>query len=139
MPHSQGFPVLDDQRIATRSQFRPICWARETDLKGHCFPRDRAPDRCYRIQFQRVFFFVFTSYKPAAVGNLKQPLLPYHPSTESSSIGRSQLYVRNNSHVASITNKVSNSLAKRLALHQIFPPYSRTAFTSPPFTSHPGV
>jgi hypothetical protein len=31
--------------------------------------------------------------KPTAVGNLRQPVPPYHPSTESSSMG-SQLYVR---------------------------------------------
>jgi hypothetical protein len=29
-----------------------------------------------------------------AVGNLKQPVLPYHPSTKSSSISHSQLYVK---------------------------------------------
>jgi hypothetical protein len=34
------------------------------------------------------------SYKPAAVGNLEQPVLPYHPSTGYSSIRRSQLYVK---------------------------------------------
>ncbi len=60
-----------------------------------------------------------------------------HPSTESSSIGRSPLYV---SHTASITNKVSNSSAKRRAPHQISPQfYSSTAFASPPFPSRPGM
>jgi hypothetical protein len=55
------------------------------------------------------------------VGNLKQPL-PYHPSTKSSSISHSQLYVKKTSHAGSITNKVSNSSAKRRAPHQIDPP-----------------
>ena len=52
-------------------------------------------------------------YKPAAVANLKQL---YHPSAESSltsTIGRSQLYVKKNSHAASMANKVSNSSAKK--------------------------
>ena len=31
-------------------------------------------------------------YKPATVGDLKQPVLPYHPTIKSSSIGRSQLH-----------------------------------------------
>ena len=43
--------------------------------------------------------------------SLKQPVHPYHLSTESSSIGR--LYVKKNSHAASITNKASNSSAKK--------------------------
>jgi hypothetical protein len=69
----------------------------------------------------------------SAVGNLKQPALPYHPSTESPSIPRPQLYVKKISHAASITNKVLKSLAKRPGSHQISPPYSGTAFASPPF------
>jgi hypothetical protein len=79
---------------------------------------------------------VGASYKPAAMGNLEQPVLPYHPSTESSSIGRSQLYVKTNSHAISITNKVSNtSTAKMRAPHQISLPYSSTAFAPPPSPS----
>jgi hypothetical protein len=72
-------------------------------------------------------------YKPAAVCNLEQPVLPYHPSIKSSSIGRPQLYVKKNSHAASITNKVSvsNISANRRAPLQISPPYSSTAFASP--------
>ena len=39
----------------------------------------------------------------------------FSPTTGCSSIGRSHLYVRKNSHAASIANKVSNSSAERRA------------------------
>ena len=64
-----------------------------------------------------------------------------HLNAESSSIDRFQLYVhvKNNSHSALITNKVTNSSAKRHALHQISPPYSwsSTAFASPTIPQPP--
>ena len=74
----------------------------------------------------------------AIPNRFSRPVPSQTPSTESSSassIGRSQLYVKNNSHASSITNKVTNSSAKRRAPHQTFPPYSSTTFTSPPFPS----
>ena len=49
-----------------------------------------------------------------------------------------QLYVKKNPHTASITNKVTNSSAKRRPSHQIFPLYSSTVLTSPPFPG-PGI
>lgn len=51
------------------------------------------------------------------------------------------VYVKNNSHPALITNKVTNSSTKRYALYQISPPYSSssTAFASPPFPSRPWI
>jgi hypothetical protein len=67
----------------------------------------------------------------------------YHRSTipaPNPQIGRSQLYVKKNSHAASITNKLSNSsAAERRALHQISPPYSSSAFASPPFPTLPRI
>ena len=42
-----------------------------------------------------------------------------NPSTECSSISCSQLYIKNNSRAAPITNKVTNSSAERLPPHQI--------------------
>jgi hypothetical protein len=76
------------------------------------------------------------------VGNLKQPVLPYHPSTESSSassIGRSQLYVKKNSqHATSITKKSQIAQLKGVT-RRISPPYSSTAFASPPFPSRPRI
>jgi hypothetical protein len=68
---------------------------------------------------------------------------PYHCSTiparaEPSSIG-CQLYVKKYLRAASITNKVSNSSAKRRGLHpdlhQISSPYSSATFASPPSPS----
>jgi hypothetical protein len=57
---------------------------------------------------------------------------------ESATMG-CQLYVKNNSHATSITNKAPNSSARRRAHHQISPPCSSTVFASPPFPSHPGT
>jgi hypothetical protein len=67
-------------------------------------------------------------YEPAAVGNLKQQFIPCHPNTGSSSISRSQLYVKK-THLLhrSINNKVIGSSAKRRTIirslhHTLVPP-----------------
>ena len=52
-----------------------------------------------RVRFQHVFFY---------------PTGSLHPSTESSSINCSQLYIKKNSRAARITSKVTNSSAKTL-------------------------
>ena len=54
--------------------------------------------------------------------------------TESSPMG-CQLYVKEKLTLHSITNKASNSSARRRASHQISPPHSSTAFASPLFPS----
>ena len=54
------------------------------------------------------------------------------PSQHRILIGR---YVNKNSQAASITNKVSNSSAKRRTHYQISPPYS----VPPPFPRHLGI
>jgi hypothetical protein len=66
----------------------------------------------------------------AAVGNLK-PVLSYHPSTESSSIGRYQLYVKETSHATSITNKVSNTVAQLKRVPLIRSPHHTPVPSSP--------
>ena len=54
------------------------------------------------------------------------------PSTESSSIGLSQLYVKKNSHSASITNKVSYSQLKYVLLIRSRAPHHTPVPPSPP-------
>jgi hypothetical protein len=103
-----------------------------------CLSRSQPPAQDISKQIPYLPAFTSTPLFPL-YHSLKQPVLPYHPSTKSSSIGRSQLYVKKNSHAASIINKVSNNSAKRRALHRIPPPYSSTAFASPPFPTRPGI
>jgi hypothetical protein len=57
-----------------------------------------------RASHQAINTFCFNVFGHS---NLRQLVLPYHPSAESSSIGRSQLYVKKNSHAVSITNKIA--------------------------------
>jgi hypothetical protein len=70
--------------------------------------------------------------------------LSYHPSTESSSassIGRSQLYVKNNPHATSITNKVSNTVAQLKGVPLFRSPHHTSVPSSlpPPFPSRPWI
>jgi hypothetical protein len=73
-------------------------------------------------------------HKPAAVPS-------QHRIFIASSIGHAQLYVKNNSRAASITNKPSNSSAKtRVGCPSSdFSTIFGAAFASPPFPSSPGI
>ena len=68
-----------------------------------------------------------SALRPTSCGQSQStccPLPSQHRIFIASSIGHSQLYVNKNSRAASITNKVSNSSAKRRTHHQISPLYS---------------
>jgi hypothetical protein len=73
-------------------------------------------------------------HKPAAVPS-------QHRIFIASSIGHAQLYVKKNSRAASITNKLSNSSAKRRVgcPSSDFPTIFSATFASPPFPSSPGI